>query len=271
MLVFKTCTPCCIHPWQVDQPLSSLVEIDISNHYTQNLPSPNRWHISQQNAEYSFRTPTERFFTAVQSSCFSKQTAELNHHVLWSRHLLSCIRGILGTDLLIGAWAVAFNPHFQHFFSPDAMDLELGDIQTWPAVPALSLLAIDSFAPTELAQILVQASNHCGVVSWWVLCKDQQSVTGASDLISLSSVQSRLVALLPANCVAPRAWFFILWSVCRSRVGTLHPLASPSFSTVANELTHSLFCSESAGPLQPSDVRSILGCWHQIWLTFSSH
>ena len=35
-------------------------------------------------------TPTERFLPAVQSSCFAQQTADLNHHVLWSRRLLSC-------------------------------------------------------------------------------------------------------------------------------------------------------------------------------------
>ena len=93
-------------------------------------------------------TPTERFLSAVQSSCFAQQTAyDGVDHVRWSRHLLSCLRRTLGADLFIGARAVALNPHFQHFFSPDAIDLELGGVQSWPAVPALLLL--DSFAPTE--------------------------------------------------------------------------------------------------------------------------
>ena len=90
--------------------------------------------------------------------------ADLSYHVPWSRHLLSCLCGILGADLLIGARAVVFNPHFRYFFSPDVRDSELGSIQSWPAGSALLLQ--DSFAsePTQRAQILVQASNHCGVV-----------------------------------------------------------------------------------------------------------
>ena len=118
-------------------------------------------------------TATERFLSAVQSSCLAQQTADLSHHVPWSRRLLSCLRRLIGADLLIGARAVAFNPHFQHFVSPDAIDMELGGVQSWPAVPALLLQ--DSFEPTERAQILAQAAIHCSVV--WVLRQDQQSVT----------------------------------------------------------------------------------------------
>ena len=143
-----------LHPWQADPPLPSLVEIDLSNHYTRSLLSPNRWHISQRNARVLIsdprnrvvgldaahykmlcalcnqsETPTERFLSAVQSSCFAQQTADLSHHVPWSSHLLSCLRRILGADLLIGAQAVVFNPHFQLFFSPEANDLELGGVK----------------------------------------------------------------------------------------------------------------------------------------------
>ena len=42
--------PAVLHPWHEDPPLPSLAEIDLSNHYTQRLPSPNRWQISQCNA-----------------------------------------------------------------------------------------------------------------------------------------------------------------------------------------------------------------------------
>ena len=109
-----------LHPWQEDPPLPSLVEIDLSNHYTQRLLSPNRWHISQRNsrvlisdprnrvvgldaAHYKMlcalsnqsETPTERFLSAVQSSDLS--------HLPCSRHLLSCLCRILGADLLISA------------------------------------------------------------------------------------------------------------------------------------------------------------------------
>ena len=100
------------------------------------------------------------FLTALQSSCLAQQMADLSDHVPWSRYLLSCLCGILGADLLVGAPAVVFNPHFRYFFSPDVLDSELGPIQSWPAGSALLLL--DSFEPTQRAQILVQASKHRG-------------------------------------------------------------------------------------------------------------
>ena len=81
-------------------------------------------------------TSTEGFLSAVQSSCFAQQTADLNHwhQVPWSRHFLNCLRGILVADLLIWSRALAFNPPFQHLFSPDAIDLELGGVQSWPLI-----------------------------------------------------------------------------------------------------------------------------------------
>ena len=48
--------------------------------------------------------------TAVQSSCLAQQRADLSYHVPWSRNLLSCLCSILGSDLLIGARDVVFNP-----------------------------------------------------------------------------------------------------------------------------------------------------------------
>ena len=42
--------PAVLHPWQAAPPLPTLIEIDLSNHYTQNLPSPDRWRISERNA-----------------------------------------------------------------------------------------------------------------------------------------------------------------------------------------------------------------------------
>ena len=95
-----------LHPWQVDPPLPSLVEIDLSNHYTKLLLSPNRWHISQRNFRVFIsdprnrvvgldaahdkmlcalcnqsEIPTERCLSAVQSSCFAQQTATMSHGV----------------------------------------------------------------------------------------------------------------------------------------------------------------------------------------------
>ena len=123
----------------------------------------------------------------------AQQTADLSYDVLWSRHFLSSLSGIQGANLLIGARAVAFNLHFQSIFTPDVRDSELGSVYSWPAGSVLLLL--ESFIPTERAQILVQASNHSGVVC--ILRQDQHSVTAASDLLSLRSYQCRLGALLP--------------------------------------------------------------------------
>ena len=163
-------------------------------------------------------TLSGRFLTAVQSSCLAQQMADLSYHVLWSRHLLSCLCCILGADLLVGAGAVVFNPHLQYFFSPDVLDSELGSIQSWPAGSALLLL--NSFEPTQRAQILIQASNYLGVV--WVLRQDQNSVTAVSDLLSLCHYQSRLVALLPQ-----RAWFYTPCHAGRIHFGILGLPDSP--------------------------------------------
>ena len=95
--------PAVLHPWQAAPPLPSLIEIDLSNHYTQHLPSPDLWRISQRNARVLISdprdrvvgldaahykmlcnlcnqnaTPSERFLTAVQSSCLAQQMADLN-------------------------------------------------------------------------------------------------------------------------------------------------------------------------------------------------
>ena len=173
-------------------------------------------------------TPSELFLTAVQSSCLAQQMADLSYHVQWSRHLLSCLCGILGADLLIGARAVVFNPHFRYFFSPDVRDSELGSIQSWPAGSALLLL--DSFEPTQRAQILVQASNHRGIV--WVLRQDQTSVTAASDLLSLRRYQSLLVALPPKSlALHPMScWQDLRWDSKHARFSS-----QVRVSTMANE------------------------------------
>ena len=112
-------SPAVLHPWQADPPLPSLVEIELSNHYTQRLPTSNRWHISQRNDARVLmpdprnrvvgldathdkmlcalfnqsEAPTERLFTEGQSSCFLQQTADLKQHVPLVYHLLSCSCG----------------------------------------------------------------------------------------------------------------------------------------------------------------------------------
>ena len=61
--------------------------------------------------------------------------------------MLACLRAVTLTEaeLLVGARAVAFNPHFLHYCSPSANDIALGAVDQWPPVPALLLL--DSFEP----------------------------------------------------------------------------------------------------------------------------
>ena len=175
--------------------------------------------------------------------------ADLSYHVLWSRHLLSFLCGILGADLLVGARAVVLNPHFLYFFSPDVRDSELGSVQSWPAGSVLLLL--DSFEPTQRAQILLQASNHRAVV--WVLSLDQHSVTATSDLLSLRSYQSRLVALLPLKSLVLHpmsCWQDLRWDSKPSR-----------FSSQLRQMR--AFATGPAAPLQHSDVQSSLGCWQQ--------
>ena len=79
---------------------------------------------------------------------------------------VSVSSGPEGLDLLIGARVVAFNSHFQYFFSPHVPDSELGSVQSWLAGSALPLL--DSFEPLKSSN--PGASNkslwQCGVV--WV-------------------------------------------------------------------------------------------------------
>ena len=55
-----TMPPAVLHPWQAAPPLPSLIEIDLSNHYTQHLPSPDRWRISQRNARVLITDPRDR-------------------------------------------------------------------------------------------------------------------------------------------------------------------------------------------------------------------
>ena len=165
----------------------------------------------------------------------------IKSHVRWSRHLLSYLR-VLGADLLIGTRAMVFNPHFQHFFSPEAIGLELGGVPFRPAVPAL--LPLDSFAPTERGQILAQAAAHCSVV--WVLRQDQQPACDRG-------FRLRLVALLPAKSMVlhPVAcWQESLWDSAPAR-----------FSSQPWQMS-----SRAVNPavlLQPPDIHSGSGCWQR--------
>ena len=271
--------------WQAEPPLPSLVEIDLSNHYTQHLQSPDGWHISKRNARVIISDPLDRvvgldaahykmlcnlcdqaavpsepFLAAVRSSCLAQQRADLEYHVPWSRHLLTCLRNILKVDILVGARAVVFNPHFQYFFSPDVKDSALGAVQSLPAGSALLLL--HSFSPKERPRLLLQASQHGGAV--WVLRQDQQSDAALSDVQILRRFRSRLVALLPSKSMVvhrPSCWQDALWDSEPAR-----------FASQIWQLGQSI--DGLASSLEPIEVQSGLGCWQHRRYDFhipSSH
>jgi len=129
------------HPWQADPPLPSRVVIDTSHHHPLQLSSPEGWLVLQRNgrvwitehnrrvarldaAQYgmlltmSGGQPTAEFLQHVCWSCQAQWEIDRDHFVPWSRHLLAGIREITGSELLVGASAVTFNPHFLFFLSP---------------------------------------------------------------------------------------------------------------------------------------------------------
>ena len=103
-------------------------------------------------------TPNNSFLGHINESCRAQQDADQTYSVPWSRHLLASIRQITGADLLIGASAVNYNPHFLYFSSPYPPDAALGSMSEWPQVPAL--LVLDSFAPQLRHQMLEKAACH---------------------------------------------------------------------------------------------------------------
>ena len=82
----------------------------------------------------------------------------MRHCVPWSRHLLASIRQITGSELVIGASAVTYNPHFAYFYSPFPSDTLIGSVSGWPQAPAL--LILDSFDPLMRPRLLDQAAHH---------------------------------------------------------------------------------------------------------------
>ena len=77
---------------------------------------------------------------------------------------MAYLRQITGSELLIGASAVTYNPHFPYFSSPYSPDVHFGAVAEWPQKPAL--LIIDSFAPPMRRQLLARAIAHGSAV--WV-------------------------------------------------------------------------------------------------------
>ncbi len=182
-----------LHPWQAEPPLPVNINIDVSHHHPQSLPAPVGWDVIQRNgriwmveqhnrvvkldeAQYHMllamhaaptanATPTAQFLVSVSASCRAQKAADRVYHVPWSRHLLANLRWQTGCELLVGASAVTYNPHFPYFVSPHPVDECLGAVKEWPPVPAL--LVIDSFAPHLRGSVLEQVVAHRPGV--WIL------------------------------------------------------------------------------------------------------
>ena len=236
-----------LHPWQMEPPLPSRITIDISHHLPRSLPAPAGWEILQRNgrvwltehsngiarldaAHYNMllatgcdqaeQVPTAQFLVTLSESCRAQQDADRRHFVHWSRHLLADIKQITRTELLIGASAVMFNPHFLHFASPHPPDVHLGAVVDWPQLPAL--LVLDSFAPQHRGQMLDRAATHCPGV--WVLWQHKNP-----DDPSLKTLRrtAKLYAELPKKSRVlhkTECWETAAWDVELSRsVATLAP------------------------------------------------
>jgi ribonuclease HI len=243
-----------LHPWQVDPPLPSQVVIDISHHLPRSLQAPEGREVLQRNgriwitersnsvirldaAHYGMllasccgceeqQVPTVQFLMKLGQSCRAQQVADLQHYVHWSRHLLANIREITGVDLLVGASAVTFNPHFPHFISPYLPDVHLGAAACWPQVPAL--LILDSFAPLLRQQVLTQAAAHSPGV--WVLWQHKNNPDD-SCLAALRQT-ARLYAELPKKSMIlhkAECWETAAWDVeqswCLTQLWRLEPCA----------------------------------------------
>lgn len=223
-----------LHPWQAEPPLPPRVTIDISHHLPRPLPAPKGWEILQRNgrvwltegshgvvrldaAHYGMllaadcdqaeQVPTTQFLVKLSKSCRAQQDADRRHFVHWSRHLLADIKQITGAQLLIGASAVMFNPHFLHFVSPHLPDVHLGAVEDWPQLPAL--LVLDSFAPQLRGPMLDRAAAHCPGV--WVLWQhknlDDPSLTTLRRAATLyAELPKKSRVLHKTECWETAAW-----------------------------------------------------------------
>ena len=147
-------------------------------------------------------SPSVQLLQLISASSKAQQQSDLEHHVHWSRHLLAYIRKVTGAQLLIGASAMTYNPHYQFFVSPHTNDRQLGASTTWPQVPALLLL--DSFVPSARSALLHQAATHAPGV--WILRKITPKDVDA-DLPDLLHQRAQLCIKLPGKCrVVHKDW-----------------------------------------------------------------
>jgi len=236
-----TRSPVLLHPWQLDLPLPDRIRVDLSNHFPQVLPAPQGWQVYKRNARVLITGPgsTVVSLDAAQygmliahhcqgtvppvavlehlaTSCRSQDQADSEYHVPWSRHLLACLCHQLKVELLVGARAVAYNPHFHHFVSPESVDSSLGAVTQWPAQPALLLL--DSFPPHHRSSVLRRAREHCCAV--WILRSDKPSQRAVEDSMLLQRLGACLMLLLPARSLLlhdTSCWSEAKWDSVPSR------------------------------------------------------
>ena len=272
-----------VHPWQVDPLLSSKIIIDTSHHCPKLMPSPEGWEVWQRNgriwisgdsrrviridaAQYGMLLamfagrdgqgcPNAQFLHLLRESSQRQQEVDLAHGVSWSRHLMANIQKVTGTDLLIGASAVTYNPHFRYYVSPFPCDIHLGAVPAWPPVPAL--LVLDLFDHSQRPPLLQQAAAHGQAV--WVLrrhCKPDDP-----DLVLLKSMRAQLIVELPKKSAVLHAdgcWEEAAWDVVPSYYATqLWRLAA-----------HPALRADQAEPSPASVRQSMEGKGH---LRFSFH
>ncbi len=119
------------------------INIDISHHHPRSLPAPVGWEVIQRNgriwmveqdnritkldvaqyhmllAMYEVPTanaaPAAQFLVSVSASCRAQKAADREYRVPWSQHLLASLPWKTGCELLVGASAVTYNPHFPYF------------------------------------------------------------------------------------------------------------------------------------------------------------
>ena len=159
--------------------------------------------------------PSEQILNQItgSESCRAQNDADIEFFVHWSRHLVAYLRQITGSELLIGASAVTYNPHFPYFSSPYSPDVHFGAAAEWPQKPAL--LIIDSFAPPMRRQLLERAIAHGSAV--WVLRQHQNP--DDPDLAILST-KACLYAELPKKSTVvhkTECWEAAAWDVQPSR------------------------------------------------------
>ena len=219
-----TLPPLTMYPWQLDPPLPTTVTIDLTNHHRRTLSAPPGWEILQRNGQ-TFITPPGQatvsldqaqfgmlrvlhsreqpdqhelsvsFLTLLRESCLAQRRADGMWHVPWSRHLLACLHGITGAELLIGARAVTRHPHFEHYASPSPADQRLGAVLEWPSVTALLLL--DSFEPDDRPALWRKVDAHAQPV--WILLQARPGSELSKIHRELRSRSARQCAVLSAK------------------------------------------------------------------------